>query len=335
VSRFRDRLAGAVASGGVVWLVVALLAVLAFARADDFGTAANLTNLGRQAVVLMLVALGQFLVVLVGGVDLSIGANVRLTAILAALTMAGSDSGLLPGIVVAIGAGAAVGLVNGIVVAVLRLEAFIATLATQALLVGIALYIAATPQGRSAPLLDRLYGARLPGGIYVVTAVALVIWFVAAFALYRTPWGRHVYATGGNQEVAALSGVRTTAVTLAVFVLAGVLGGVAGVVTLAGSGVGDPNAAAGLEFTALAIVVIGGASLAGGRGRLIGVFGGVVLFALLGNVFNLLRVDVWYQQGIRGLVILVAAAAYVQRRRPPARRAVPAGAPGSSVSATT
>ncbi len=331
----RERLAGAVASGAVVWLVVAVLAVLAFVRADDFGTAANLTNLARQAVVLMLVALAQFLVVLVGGVDLSIGANVRLTAILAAMTMAGSDSGFLPGIAVAVGVGGLVGLVNGIIVAVLRMEAFIATLATQAVLAGIALYIAATPQGRSAPLLDRLYGARLPGGVYVITAVAFALWFLAAYALYRTSWGRHVYATGGDEEIAALSGVRTTAASLSVFVLAGLLGGVAGVITLAGAGVGDPNAGAGLEFTSLAIVVIGGASLAGGRGRLIGVFGGVVLFALLGNVFNLLRVEVWYQQGIRGLVILVAAAAYVQRRRAPARRPAAAGIPGSSVSAAT
>ncbi|HEX2072163.1 MAG TPA: ABC transporter permease [Geodermatophilus sp.] len=323
----RERVAGAVASGAVVWLVVAVLAAVAAFGADDFATAANLTNLARQAVVLMLVALGQFLVVLTGGVDLSIGANVRLTAILAAMVMGGADSRFLPGVAVALAVGTFVGLVNGVIVAVLRMEAFIATLATQALLAGTALYIAATPQGRSAPLLDRLYGATLPGGVYVITALALVIWFAAAFALHRTPWGRHVYATGGDQEVAALSGVRTTAVGLSVFVLAGLLGGVAGVLTLAGSGVGDPNAAAGLEFTALAIVVIGGASLAGGRGRLLGVFGGVVLFALLGNVFNLLRVDVWYQQGIRGLVILIAAAAYVQRRRAPARRPGPAGAP--------
>ena len=329
----RDRFAGAVASGAVVWLVVVVLAALAVVRSDDFGTAANLTNLARQAVVLLLVALAQFLVVLTGGVDLSLGANVRLTAILAAMTMAGTDSGFLPGIAVAVGLGALLGLVNGVIIAVLRMEAFIATLATQALLVGTALYIAATPQGRSAPLLDRLYGARLPGGVYVITVLALALWLLAAFALYRTTWGRHVYATGGDEEVAALSGVRTTVVTVSVYVLAGLLGGFAGVITLAGAGVGDPNAAAGLEFTSLAIVVIGGASLAGGRGRLIGVFGGVVLFALLGNVFNLLRVEVWYQQGIRGFVILVAAAVYVQRRR--TRRPAAPRLAGTSVPATT
>ncbi len=333
MNALRDRLAGAVASGAVVWLVVVILAALAFARSGEFGTAANLTNLARQAVVLMLVALAQFLVVLTGGVDLSLGANVRLTAILAAITMAGSDSGFLPGIAVAVGVGALVGLVNGVIIALLRMEAFIATLATQALLLGTALYIAATPQGRSAPLLDRLYGARLPGGVYVITAFAIAIWLLAAFALYRTSWGRHVYAVGGDEEVAALSGVRTTTVTLSVYVLAGLLGGIAGVIALAGAGVGDPNAAAGLEFTSLAIVVIGGASLAGGRGRLIGVFGGVVLFALLGNVFNLLRVEVWYQQGIRGLVILVAAAVYVQRRR--ARRPTAPAVPDPPVPATT
>ena len=115
----------------------------------------------------------------------------------------------------------------------------------------------------------------------------------------------------------ASAGCASTVITVSAYLLAGVLAGIAGVVLIGGTGVGDSSAAAALEFESLAVVVIGGASLAGGRGRLVGVLGGVVLFSMLGNVFNLLKVEVWYQQLVRGAVILVAAALYVQRQPKP------------------
>lgn len=316
----RTAISSALSSGAVVWLVVVALVAVAMVGSDGFATGANLSNLGRQSAVLLLVALAQFLVVLIGGVDLSLGANVRLTAIAAAVVMNGTDVGLVPGIIAALAVGAAIGLFNGAGVALLRLEPFIATLGTQALLFGAALYVASTPRGRTSPALDAFYNATVLGGLYVATALALSIWVVAWFALNWTRWGRHVYAVGGAGDVATVSGVATTRIRITVYTIAGVLGGAAGLLTVAGSGVGDPNAAAGLEFTALAIVVIGGASLAGGRGTLFGTLGGVALFAVLGNVFNLLRVDVWYQQGIRGLVILIAAALYIQPRLSARRR---------------
>lgn len=321
----RERLSGAVASGGVVWAAALVLAVVATLGSDNFLTAANLGNVGRQAVVLSLVALAQFVVILTGGVDLSIGANVRLTAILTAMTMQGSDPRFLPGLLVAVGIGALAGLANGLIVTRLNVEPFIATLGSAAVLGGIALYVASTPKGRSAPLLDEIYNQKLPGGIYAVTVIVVLVWVAAWWALSRLSWGRHLYATGGAPEVAALSGINTRRVQLSAYIVAGLLGGLAGVLTLAGSGVGDPNAATGIEFTSLAIVVIGGASLAGGRGRLIGVLGGVVLFALLGNAFNLLRVEVWYQQAIRGLIILIAAALYVEQRTRRRIRTAPTG----------
>lgn len=320
-------------SGAAVWVVVLALVVVAMTGSDGFATAANLANVGRQSAVLLLVCLAQFLVVLVSGVDLSLGANVRLTAIVAAIVMNGTDTGLVPGIVAALAVGAAIGLFNGIGVALLRLEPFIATLGTQALLLGLALYVASTPKGRVSPALTSFYDARL-GGVYLVTLVALAVWGLAWVALQRTGWGRHVYAVGGAADVAMVSGIAVTRVRIVVYTLAGVLGGLAGVLTVAGSGVGDPNAATGLEFLALAVVVIGGASLAGGRGTLFGALGGVALFAVLGNVFTLLRVDIWYQQGLRGLIILVAAGLYIGPRVSGARRAARTR-PAPSTSSTT
>ena len=131
--------------------------------------------------------------------------------------------------------------------------------------------------------------------------------------LTRTVWGRHLYAVGGDERIARQSGVRVRRVRTSAYLVAGAFAALAGVVTAARSGVGDPNAGLGLEFDSLAAVVIGGASLAGGRGKVVGVLGGVVLLTLIGNVFNLVGVDVWYQQLLKGGLILIGAAAYVSR----------------------
>jgi ribose transport system permease protein len=309
---WNDRWARAAGNGGVVWLVVAVMVVIAVLYAKNFATLGNVNNVSRQGAILAIVGLAQFLVVLLGHVDLAIAANAKLAAILAALVMNGSDGNLLPGIAAALGVGLAVGVLNTVVVVLLKVESFIATLGTAAIVQGTALFVAPTPVGMSAPALTAFYGAQTLGGVYVIVIAVVLVWVAAWFLLTKTVWGRHVFGTGGNREVAAMSGINVNLIQASGFLVSGLLGGVAGLLFLAGAGVGDPNAANGLEFTALAVVVLGGASLAGGRGRLLGLLGGVVLFALLGNVFNLLRIEVWYQQLFRGLIILVAAALFVQ-----------------------
>jgi len=313
----RNRFADIAASGGAAWAVVVVIGVYALTTSDDFRTTANLTNLSRQMVVLGLASLGQFVVVLARGVDLSIGASVRLASIVAAIVMDGSDGRFVLGVLAAIGVSLVVGAVNGVTVATLNVAPFIATLGTGAVVSGLALYIARTPTGRSSPWWQDLYGRNvgpIPVLVLLAGGVGAVLWVLLA----HTRWGRHLYAVGGDPQVARLSGLRVELITVSAYMLAGVLAGVAGVVLIGGSGVGDSSAAAALEFESLAVVVIGGASLAGGRGRLVGVLGGVVLFSMLGNVFNLLKVEVWYQQLVRGAVILVAAALYVQRQPKPA-----------------
>lgn len=309
----RNRFAGLAAAGGAVWAVVAVIGIYAFVTSNEFRTTANLTNLSRQMVVLGLASLAQFVVVLARGVDLSIGASVRLASIAAAIAMDGSDGRFLVGVLVAVGVSLALGAANGLIVAKLKVAPFIATLGTGAVVSGLALYMARTPTGRSSPWWENVYD-RTIGPIPVLVVIAGVIGAAMWLLLSRTRWGRHLYAVGGDPDVARLSGLRVDSIIVSAYMLAGLLGGVAGVVLIGGTGVGDSGAAAALEFESLAVVVIGGASLAGGRGRLIGVLGGVVLFSMLGNVFNLLKVEVWYQQLVRGSVILVAAALYVQRR---------------------
>lgn len=308
-----DRLRRFLASGGVVWTLVIMLVLATAATNEDFRTTTNLSNVTRQAVVLSLVSLGQFLVVLTGGVDLSLGMVVRLGALSSAITMGGYDERLGLGIGIALLLGAAAGSVNGILVTRFRVPAFMATFGTLAVLQGLALSVASVPSGRTSPVLGRFWGWEV-GPLFGIVLLTAVVWSVFWLGLTRTVWGRHIYATGGDEAIARASGVRTRAIRFSAFVIAGLLAAAAGVLTAARAGVGDPNAGFGLEFESLAAVVIGGASLMGGRGRLLGVLGGVVLLSLIGNVFNLVGVEVWYQQLLKGSIILVGAAAYVGRR---------------------
>lgn len=301
-------------SGAVVWAVVLVVFAYAFLKSDDFRSVDNLANLARQFSVLALVSLAQMVVVLAGGVDLSLAANVRLSAIVAAIVIAGENSHLVWGVLAALAVGMGIGAFNALVVSRFKVEPFITTLGTAALVGGLSLYVASTPKGRSAPALNDFYNWRI-GPVYAVVVLTAALWMLAGYALTRTAWGRHVYAVGGDPMVARLSGIRVSWVQAGTFLIAGALGSVAAVLTLASTGVGDPTSASGLEFDSLAVVVIGGTSLAGGRGRLVGVLGGVILFSILGNVFNLLQIDIWYQQLTRGVIILLAASLVVNRVR--------------------
>jgi ribose/xylose/arabinose/galactoside ABC-type transport system permease subunit len=307
------RLETFLASGGVVWLLVLALVIVAAIASEDFRTDRNLANVARQAVVLSLVAMGQLVVVLTGGVDLSLGMVVRLTAIATAVAVGGNDAMALPALLAALALGVLVGLVNGTVITRLRVPPFIATFGMLAVIQGLMLVVASTPQGKSGKLLSDLWAWQAFGPIHAVVIGTALLWLALHLVLARTVWGRHVYAVGGDERIARQSGVRVDAIKVSAYVVAACFAALAGVVTAARSGVGDPNAGLGLEFESLAAVVIGGASLAGGRGRVIGVLGGVVLLTLIGNVFNLVGIDVWYQQLLKGGLILLGAAAYVSR----------------------
>lgn len=306
------RLEGFLSSGGAVWLLVLAIVAVAAILSEDFRTLGNLANVSRQGVVLALVALGQFVVVLTGGVDLSLGMVVRLGAIATAVGVSGFDERTVPAVLLALLLGACVGSVNGLVVARLRVPPFIATFGALAVLQGLLLLVASTPQGRTGSTLNEVWAFGI-GPLHGIVALAVGIYVVMHLALTRTVWGRHLYAVGADERIAAHSGINVWRVKVSAYIVAGLLAALGGVITASRAGVGDPNAGFGLEFEALAAVVIGGASLAGGRGRIIGVLGGVVLFTLMGNVFNLVGIDVWYQQLLKGALILIGAALYVAR----------------------
>lgn len=313
-------------AGGIPWVATLAIVVATAAHSPGFRTWANASDLSRATVVLALAALGQFIIVLGGGVDLSVGMNVRVGGIVAASVMVGQNGNIVFGLLVALGIGAAIGLINGLLVTRLGIEPFIATLGMFALARGISLYLSKRLNGNVAPGLSEFYGWKI-GPVYGLVVITAIAWLVAAWMLYRTPWGVHVHAIGADPAVANLGGINVRRMRTVLFVIAGAIGGLATIASLSSGAGGSSTSAEGLEFEALAAVVVGGVSLAGGRGRLLGALGGVVLLSVLDNALTLLRVEAYYQQLVRGLVILIAAGLYVESRsrrsRKPRGEAIP------------
>ncbi|GGL33518.1 ABC transporter permease [Phycicoccus endophyticus] len=305
---------GLVRRGGAVWVIVlALVLALTFARGTGFWNSGNIAAVLAGAAVLGLVALGQHVVVLGGGIDLSVGSMVTLTSLLTAVLVDGYPIRTVPVIVAMVVLGAAMGLLNGSLVSVARLPPFIVTLGMLYLVSGVALTVSATPAGRVTAALTDFSRATLgpvPAPFLVLVAAVAAVWLLLA----RTPWGRHLYAVGGDQHAARAAGVRVRPVLLGAYVTSGVLAGLAGVLLAARSAIGSPTAGSGLELSAITAVVIGGTSLLGGRGSLLGTVGGVALLALITNAITLLQLPSTWTDLVRGLIIIAAVAVFVVRR---------------------
>lgn len=291
---------------GVLIVLLVVFGALTLAS-DDFLTANNLANLARQVSIFGILAIGQLLVILIGGIDLSVGSVVGLAgAVTAQLLVAGVP------IVVALLLGALVGLVLGILTGVLvtrfSLPPFIATLGMLGIARGVVLVItdANTIQGLPEEFQQIANGVVF--GIPNLLIIFLAITAIAVFVLKRTIFGRYVYAVGSNPEAARLAGVPVRAVTITVYGVAGLLSALGGVLLTSRLGAGVPTAGIGFELQAIAACVIGGASLAGARGSALGAAAGALLIGVLNNGGNLLAVNSFYLQIAIGLLILVAVA---------------------------
>ncbi|GEN80691.1 ABC transporter permease [Actinotalea fermentans] len=291
------------------WMVVALLAVAVATNAavqDNFFTPYSMTSTTATLVPLVLVALAQAVVVIGGGIDLSIGASVTVASVTAVVVMDGQESNLLAGAAVAVAVGAGCGLVNGLVIALLRLQPIIVTFATASVFSGAALLVLPTPGGSVPASLARGYRETmlgLPAGAWLLLAV-LGLWFLLA----RTRLVRHVYAVGGDPAASYASLVAVPRVQILSYVLCGALGGLAAIALLANSGSGDPFVGLGMTLDSVAAVVIGGIALTGGRGSGIGAALGAVTLALIENSIFFAGVPTNYRPLVSGLVIIAALA---------------------------
>jgi ribose/xylose/arabinose/galactoside ABC-type transport system permease subunit len=292
----------------------AIIALILFASvmSDSFLTERNLVNVSRQMVTNGLLSMGMLIVVLSGGIDLSVGSVVALAGILAT----GLQLSLpLPlAILIGILAGMAVGVANGVLIAYFRLEPFIVTLATMGAVRGGIYIYSQTPQYASDPFFTTVLGAgKLFGTVpYIFLIFVFFLPIIAFFLNYMRP-GRAIVAIGINAEAARLAGIDVRKHIVGAYVLCAFLAAVAGVLLAAKLGLSQPSVGVAYELDAIAAVVIGGGILGGGGGTVAGMVGGVIALSIIDNALNLFNVQAYYQQVVKGLIILVAVLA---RRKP-------------------
>ncbi len=300
---------------GLVILVFVGLVLSLFS--ENFLTVSNLTNVALQTSLVAIVTIGMTLTMLMAGIDLSVGSVAALAGALAAglMTQNGWPIGMamLAGILL----GAGLGFVNGMLSVYGRLPPFVATLAMLGIARGFTLVYT---QGRPIAGLDRsftFWGTGSLGPIPMPVAVWLLVLLAAYLTLRYTRFGLYIYAIGGSEETARLAGIRTNAVKLAVYMLSGALAGLTGLLLTARLFSAQPQMGTGLELDAIGAAVLGGVSLFGGVGSVIGASIGALIIGMIGNGLNLLRVPSYYQQVIKGVVFILAVIVdlYSKRRR--------------------
>jgi ribose transport system permease protein len=296
--------------------VLGLLGLALTIASSAFLTPTNLLNVLRQASLMFLLASGLTLVILCGGLDLSIGANVALSACLAATVMKGSGSVLL-GCAVGAGCGLGVGLLNGLMVTALRIPSFIATYGMLWILHGLTYWFMNGETIHGFPPEFRALGSGYFGGVPLPVYLMLAVLLAGTVFTQYTTWGQEVYATGANTESAALSGVPVFTRRLTVYALSGLMAGLASLVFLARLNSAEGDMSESLTLQAIAAVLIGGTSLFGGTGTLVGtLIGGLILTVVL-NGMNLLSVSANWQPLITGVIVIlsVLSDAVARKRR--------------------
>ena len=305
---------------GKVGPLIALVAACVYfaTRSDRFLTGDNLSIVLQQVMVVGVIAIGQTLVILTAGVDLSCGTVMALGAIV--MTKLAAELGVSVPLAIAVGIGATTlfGLLNGLLVTRINLPPFIVTLGTLNIAFAITqLYSNAQTVTDLPEAMNALGGTFRVGGTTVVygVVVMLALYAITAFVLRETAAGRHVYAVGNNPEAARLTGIATPRVILGVYVLAGVLYGIAALLSVARTGVGDPNAGQTENLDAITAVVLGGTSLFGGRGTVLGSLVGALIVGVFRNGLTLMGVSSVYQILVTGILVILAVATDQLSRR--------------------
>ena len=291
-------------------MIVVMVAIIAFFayRSARFATPDNLMTILVAAAPFALIALGQTLVILTGGIDLSVGSVIAASAMAAAWSAKNLGDNPLYPLAAAVLAGLVAGALNGLVVSRLNVPPFIATLGMLTLASGVAYVI-----GNGAPIngLPSSYGVFANtsfGGITVPVILMIVAIVAFAFIMRRTAYGLRVYALGGNRLAAEIAGVRSKGILFSVYVISGLLAGLSGLMLSSRVITGAPNLGQGYELDAIAAVVIGGASLMGGRGTVWGTAIGLLLIQTINNGLDLLLVPAYWQNVIKGVIIVAAVA---------------------------
>ena len=297
----------------VVGLLVALVAIGA-AFSDRFGTLRNFTNVFEQAAGLGFVSLGQTLVILTGGIDLSIDGIVTVAAMLTSGLIDGDPARVVPVVAAVLLIGTLIGALNGALTVLLRVHPLIVTIGMASVLQGAGLLYSLNPPGAVPPEFEGFAYGRV-AGVPIAGAIMLGLFLAVGIFLRSTRLGRQIYAVGGDPFAARLIGIPHDKVIIVAYALSGLFAALTAVYLVSRLGIGDPWAGQGWALRSITPVVVGGTILAGGRGGVTGTLLGVFLISLLNNLLNYLDVSTYYQWIIQGLIIIVAVSVYVERRR--------------------
>lgn len=298
-------LGGFIRQYGVIIIIAVMLVGLTF-LSPSFLTPRNLLNILNQSTPLFIIACALTLVIIGGGFDLSTGAIFGVASVGAAWLALNVDP--LVAIVAAPLIGLALGSLNGIIITAFNVHSFLVTLATSLVYRGMAILIT---DGKLIPVRIPEFAWLGRSKIEMVNVAVLVMFgfmLLMMFVLNRTTLGRAIFAVGGNEEAALLSGIRTNLVKIITFALSGGAAGLAGVITVSRLSMGEPQAGTGLEFEAIAAVILGGTSIMGGSGAIWRSMAGVLLMALIGNGFNILNVNPFFKDLTTGVIIVLAVA---------------------------
>lgn len=294
----------------IIYAVILLVIVLSIAT-PQFLTVSNFTNVLRQISMVGILTVGVFFVMVAGGIDISTGAIVGITGVLFAMLMVNYGFHPVAAFFITLLLGGFIGVINGLMVAKFGIPAMIATLGTQSVCRGMTYVITGAYPISGLPdsisFLGRGYVrdiSWLPWPVFIM----LLIFVAAHFVAQRTKFGRSIYAVGGNAEAAHLSGIKHQKVQIITFILCGLLAAVSGMILTSRLASGQPSGGLTWEFEAVTGAVIGGVSITGGRGKVFGAFLGAVLIGLLTNGMTLLDINSYYQQVVKGVVLVLAIA---------------------------
>nr|WP_276330808.1 ribose ABC transporter permease [Halanaerobium congolense] len=282
-----------------------LVIVLSF-MSPYFLTIPNILNIIRQVSIIAIVSFGMTMVILTGGIDLSVGSMLAFSGAISAGMMVNSGLNVFLAIFIGLAAGTALGFFNGLAVAKAKLPAFIVTLAMMTIARGFTLIYT---NGRPISGFNetfRFFGAGYLGRIPIPVVIMFMFLVIIYILLKKTPFGRYIYAIGGNETATKLSGINTEKIKVAVYALNGFLAAVSGIILTSRLNSAQPMSGEGYELDAIAAVVLGGTSLSGGSGTVIGTIVGALIIAVLNNGLNLLNVSSFYQLVAKGAVILLA-----------------------------
>lgn len=304
-----------IADRGAIVIVLGVILAIGMIASPAFSDPAYLLNTVRQIAPVGIAALGVTFVMIMGGVDLSVGAVISMTVILCPALMQGSADNLYWAVLVSCAAGAAIGLMNGIILACSRISSFILTLGMGVALVGlIQMASGGTAQGAVAPGFREFFNHRIGGMLPVLALTFLMLAGLAYTVQKSTIFGRQIFLIGSNRRAAVLSGVPVRGVIIAAYGVSGLFAALGGLALLARSGVSSTSAGQGLEFQVLAAIVLGGTTFEGGRGGIPGTVAGVLVLAFSFNLVNILGLPYQAQLVVMGVIIILSSALYGQFR---------------------